>query len=57
MISVICGVKRRYKWTYLQNRNRPTYMENKFMVTKEEAEESIISEVGIDICTVLCTSR
>ena len=27
-----------YKWTYLQNRNRLTDIENKFMVTKEEGE-------------------
>ena len=25
-----------YRWTYLQNRNRPTDTENKLMVTKEE---------------------
>ena len=28
--------KIRHKWTYLQNRNRPTDIENKFIVTKEE---------------------
>ena len=30
--------KKRYKWTYLQNRNRPTDIdrENKLMVTKGE---------------------
>ena len=28
--------KERYKWTYFQNRNRPTDIENKLMVTKEE---------------------
>ena len=28
--------KKREKWTYLQNRNRPTDIENKFMVTKGE---------------------
>ena len=26
----------RYKWTYTQNRNRPTDIENKVMVTKGE---------------------
>ena len=26
--------KKRYKWTYLQNRNRLTDIENKLMVTK-----------------------
>ena len=28
--------KKRYKWTYLQNTNRPTDIENKLMVTKGE---------------------
>ena len=28
--------KKRYKWTYLQNRNRPTDIENKLIVTKGE---------------------
>ena len=27
--------KKKYKWTYLQNRNRVTDVENKFMVTGE----------------------
>ena len=31
-------LKRWYKWTYLQNRNRLTDLENKFMVTKGERE-------------------
>ena len=30
------NLKKWYKLTYLQNRNRPTDTENKFMVTKEE---------------------
>ena len=30
--------KKRYKLTYLQNRNRPTNKENKLMVTKEKRE-------------------
>ena len=32
--------KKRYKWTYLQNRNRPTDIdrENKLMVTKGERQ-------------------
>ena len=29
--------KKLYKWTYLQNRNRPTDTENKLMVTKGES--------------------
>ena len=28
--------KKWYKWAYLQNINRPTDSENKFMVTKDE---------------------
>ena len=31
--------KKWYKWTYKQNRNRPTDIENKRMVTKGEGEE------------------
>ena len=33
--SLICGIwKKRYKWTYLKNRNRPTDIGNKLMVRK-----------------------
>ena len=44
-ISLICGIlkKKRYQWTYLQNRNRLTDIENKLMITKEEREEGLIS--------------
>ena len=31
--------KKRYKRTYIQNRNRPTGIENKFMVSKGEGGE------------------
>ena len=31
--------KKWYKWTYLQNRNRPSDIENKLMVNKGEGEE------------------
>ena len=35
MILLTCRIlKKRYKWTYLQNRSRSTNIENKFMVTK-----------------------
>ena len=35
MISLTCGMwKRRYKWIYLENSNRPTDTESKLMVTK-----------------------
>ena len=33
------NLKRWYTWTYLQNRNRVTNVENKLMVTKEGSEE------------------
>ena len=33
MILLICGIwKNWYKWTYLQNRNRVTDVENKIMI-------------------------
>ena len=35
--------KKKYKWIYIQNRNRPTDIENKFMVTKGEREEGGIN--------------
>ena len=41
MILLICRIlkKKGYKWTYLQNRNRFTDIENKFMVTKGKGGE------------------
>ena len=36
-ITYIWNLKKVYKWTYLQNRNRPTDIENKLMVTKRES--------------------
>ena len=37
MMSLTCGIlKKWYKWTYLQNRNRLTDIENKLTVTKGE---------------------
>ena len=41
MISLICGIlkKKKYKWTHLQNRKRPTDIGNKLMVTKGESGE------------------
>ena len=35
-ITYTWNLKKGYKWTYLQNRNRATDVENKFMVTKED---------------------
>ena len=36
--NIICGIKKWYKWSYLQNRNRLADIENKLMVTKGERE-------------------
>ena len=35
-ITYMWNLKKWYKWTYLQNRNRLTDIENKLMVTKGE---------------------
>ena len=35
-ITYMWNLKKLYKWTYVQNRNRPTDIENKLMVTKGE---------------------
>ena len=35
-ITYILNLKKWYKWTYLQNRNRLADIENKFTVTKGE---------------------
>ena len=45
--------KKWYKWTYLQDKNRPTDIENKFIVTKAESGEGmgINYESGINIYT------
>ena len=39
--------KKWYKWTYLQNRNRLTDIENKLMVTKGESGVGVNLEFGI----------
>ena len=33
-IAYLWNLKKRYKWTYLQNRSRVTDVENKLMVTE-----------------------
>ena len=40
-IAYMCNLKKKkwYKWTCIQNRNRPTDIENKLMVTKGEGRE------------------
>ena len=34
-IAYMWNLKKEYKWTYLQNKNRVTDVENKLMVTRE----------------------
>ena len=41
------------KWTYLQNSNRVTDVENKLMATSGEKVGGINWEIGIDIYTLL----
>ena len=40
IVSLLCESKKWYKLTYIQNRNRPTDIENKFMVTKGKEGEA-----------------
>ena len=35
-ITYMWNLKKLYRWTYVQNRNRPTGLENKLMITKKE---------------------
>ena len=53
-IAYMWNLKKWYKWTYLQNRNRVTDVENKLTVTKgERGGEGINWEIGIEIDTLL----
>ena len=53
MLSLICGTKKRYKYTYLQRRNRVIDTENKLMVTGRN--RGVMNwEIGIDVYTLLC---
>ena len=47
-VTYLWNFKKRYKWTYLQNRNRHTNIENKLMVTNR-----INQEFGISVYTQL----
>ena len=40
-------VEKQYTWTYLQNRNRDTDVENKHMDTKEDGGDRMNWESGI----------
>ena len=43
-ITYMWNLDKLYKWTYLENRNRPTDIENKPMVTKRESGQRVINE-------------
>ena len=45
---------KRYRWTYLQSRNRDTDIENKRMDTKGGRGGGMNGGIGIDIYTLLC---
>ena len=38
-----------YKWTYLQNSNKVTYIENKLVVIQQEGRGGIYWDIGIDM--------
>ena len=46
VIIYMWNLKRWYKWTYLQNRNRLIDIENKLMVTKEDSSGRSGSKLG-----------
>ena len=52
-ISYMQNQKIWYKWTYLQNRNRHTDLENELMVTGVRVEGGINWVIEIDIYTLL----
>jgi len=57
IISFICRTfKKCYKWTYLQNRNRLTDLENKLMITTREGRVGVgkVRVFRIDMYTLLC---
>ena len=51
--------KKWYKWTYLQNRNRLSDLENKLVVSrgKDGGGRGIIREFGMDVYTLLCLKQ
>ena len=55
-ITYIRNLKKKwYKWTYLQNSNRVTGVENTLIVTEGERGGGINWEIGIDIYRLLYT--
>ena len=51
-IVYMWNLEKWYRWTYLQNRNRVTDVENKLTVTNGERGKEINWEIGIDIYTL-----
>ena len=49
--------KKRYKWTYLQSRNRLTDLENELMGMGEGWGKGIVREFGINMYTLLYFKR
>ena len=47
------NLKKWYRWSYLQRRNRDTEVENKHMDTKGVGRDVMNWEIGIDIYTLL----
>ena len=47
------NIKKWYKWTYLQNRNRLGDLENEYMVSEGRVGGGINWECGIDVHTLL----
>ena len=48
-IAYMWNIRKGYKWTYLQNRNRVTYVENKLIVTRGKGGGGIHWEIGINM--------
>ena len=49
----IWNVRKWYKWTYLHNRNRVTYVENEFMVTNGERRGDKLGDWDWCICIAI----
>ena len=41
----VCGLSKRYKWSYLQNRNRVTDVENKLMGVRGDWDQHVYTAV------------
>ena len=47
------NLEKRYRWTYLQDLNGDTHIENKYMDTKVGREDGMDREIRSDIYTLL----